>query len=67
MYERLKMHCLAGGDDYLAAHYGAAQVNTLARDGFSQRCPYLTRLFGNMTVTIDAESQWMSAVWFRIG
>lgn len=62
MNERLKMNYLAGGDDYFGPNYGAAQVNTVARGGFSQQCPNLARLFRNMTFTIAAENQLMSAV-----
>lgn len=53
---------LAGGDDYFGPDYGAAQVNTVARGGFSDECPNLTRLLRNMTFTIAAENQLMSAV-----
>lgn len=62
MNERLRMIYLAGGDKYFGPDYGAAQVNTVARGGFSAECPNLTRLFRNMTFTIAAENQLMSAV-----
>ncbi|WP_457788690.1 ABC transporter substrate-binding protein [Pseudomonas sp. PL-6] len=62
MNERLRMNYLAGGDDYFGPDYGAAQVNTVARGGFSDECPNLTRLLRNMTFTIAAENQLMSAV-----
>ena len=62
MSERLKMSYLAGGDDYFGANHGAAQVNTVARGGLSEQCPNLARLFRNMTFTISAENQLMSAV-----
>ncbi|UTH36951.1 ABC transporter substrate-binding protein [Pseudomonas sp. KHPS1] len=62
MNERLKMNYLSGGDDYFGPNYGAAQVNTVARGNFSQQCPNLARLFRNMTFTITAENQLMSAV-----
>lgn len=62
MNERLRMNYLAGGDDYFGPDYGAAQVNTVARGGFSGECPNLARLFRNMTFTIAAENQLMSAV-----
>lgn len=62
MNERLRMNYLAGGDDYFGPNYGAAQVDTVARGGFSQQCPNLAQLFRNMTFTIAAENQLMSAV-----
>lgn len=62
MNERLRMNYLSGGDDFFGPNYGAAQVNTVARGGFSSECPNLTRLFRNMTFTIAAENQLMSAV-----
>ncbi|WP_226945282.1 glycine betaine ABC transporter substrate-binding protein [Pseudomonas sp. EggHat1] len=62
MNERLKMSYLAGGDDYFGANHGAAQVDTLARGGLSEQCRNLARLFRNMTFTISAENQLMSAV-----
>lgn len=62
MNARLKMGYLAGGDDYFGPNYGAAQVNTVARGGFSQQCPNLAKLFRNMTFTIAAENHLMSAV-----
>ncbi|MFI8606869.1 ABC transporter substrate-binding protein [Pseudomonas sp. NPDC077649] len=62
MNERLRMHYLAGGDEYFGPDFGAAQVNTVARGGFSAECPNLTRLLRNMTFTIAAENQLMSAV-----
>lgn len=62
MNERLRMSYLSGGDDYFGPDYGAAQVNTVARGGFSAECPNLARLFGNLIFTIAAENQLMSAV-----
>ena len=62
MNERLKMSYLAGGDEYFGTNHGAAQVNTEARGGLSEQCPNLAWLFRNMTFTISAENQLMSAV-----
>lgn len=62
MSERLKMSYLAGGDDYFGANHGAAQVNTVARGGLSEQCANLARLLRNVTFTITAENQLMSAV-----
>ncbi|MBU3055265.1 ABC transporter substrate-binding protein [Pseudomonas indica] len=62
MNERLRMNYLSGGDKFFGPDYGAAQVNTVARGGFSDECPNLARLFRNMTFTIPAENQLMGAV-----
>lgn len=62
MNDRLRMFYLSGGDQYFGPNYGAAQVNTVARGGFSSECPNLARLFRNMTFTIAAENQLMSGV-----
>ncbi|PAU64087.1 glycine/betaine ABC transporter substrate-binding protein [Pseudomonas sp. PIC25] len=62
MNERLRMNYLSGGDKFFGPNYGAAQVNTVARGGFSDECPNLARLFRNMTFTIPAENQLMGAV-----
>ncbi|WP_061238484.1 glycine betaine ABC transporter substrate-binding protein [Ectopseudomonas composti] len=62
MNDRLKMFYLSGGDKYFGPNYGAAQVNTVARGGFTNDCPNLAQLFRNMTFTIAAENQLMSSV-----
>ena len=62
MNERLRMAYLSGGDAYFGPNNGAAQVNTVARGGFSKDCQNLTRLFTNMTFTIASVSGLMAAV-----
>lgn len=62
MNERLPMVYLSGGDDYFGPDYGAARVDTVAREGFAQECPNLARLFRNMTFTIEDENRLMLAV-----
>jgi len=62
MNERLRMAYLSGGDAYFGPNKGAAQVNTVARGGFSKDCQNLTRLFTNMTFTIASVSGLMAAV-----
>lgn len=62
MNERFRMSYLSGGDAYFGPDYGAAQVNTVARSGFSKECPNLTRLFSNMTFSIASVSELMANV-----
>lgn len=62
MNERLRMAYLSGGDAYFGPNNGAAQVDTVARGGFSKDCQNLTRLFTNMTFTIASVSGLMAAV-----
>lgn len=62
MNKRFRLSYLSGGDAYFGPNYGAAQVNTVARGGFSKDCQNLARLFSNMTFTIASVSELMSAV-----
>lgn len=62
MNERFGMSYLSGGDAYFGPNYGAAQVNTVARGGFSKDCQNLARLFTNMTFSIASVSELMASV-----
>jgi glycine betaine/proline transport system substrate-binding protein len=52
---------LSGGDAYFGPDYGGGEVYTLARAGFSQACPNLTRLFRQLKFSISDEDSIMAA------
>ena len=53
---------LADGDKYFGPNYGGAEVYTLARTGFSAKCPNLATLFHNLAFTVPMENQMMDKI-----
>jgi glycine betaine/proline transport system substrate-binding protein len=53
---------LSGGDKYFGANYGAASVYTVTRRGFSQDCPNLAKLLGQLTFDVGIENAIMGAM-----
>ncbi len=56
-----KLVYLSGGDAYFGPDFGGGQVYTLARAGYAQACPNVTRLFRQVTFTVAAEDAIMAA------
>jgi glycine betaine/proline transport system substrate-binding protein len=62
MNTKLKMTYLSGGEKAFGPNYGASDVFTVARKGFTDECPNLARLFGQFTFTVDMENQIMAGI-----
>lgn len=62
MNTRFKITYLSGGDAYFGPNYGGAEVYTLARTGWPEKCPNATTLFKNMKFNIDMENELMGAI-----
>ena len=50
MNTKYKMTYLSGGEKTFGANYGASEVFTVARKGFTEDCPNLARLLGQTAV-----------------
>lgn len=53
---------LSGGDDYFGPDYGGAEVNTLARSGWSETCPNAASFFGNLVFDLEMENVLMGRI-----
>lgn len=62
MNTKYSISYLSGGDAYFGADFGGAQVNTLARKGYSAACPNAAKLFSNLVFTVDMENELMGAI-----
>lgn len=62
MNNKLKIQYLSGGDDYFGANYGAAEVYTLARTGWSGECQNAAKFFKNLVFTVDIENALMDKI-----
>lgn len=52
----LKIAYLSGGDEEFGPDFGGASVHTLANKAWSEACPNLTKLFSQLTFTVDQEN-----------
>ncbi|MDR6234547.1 choline ABC transporter substrate-binding protein [Pseudomonas oryzihabitans] len=59
---RYKLAYLDGGDDYFGPHQGGATVYTLVRKGYTQQCPNVGKLLGNLVFTPAMENTLMDRV-----
>ncbi|MFD1744715.1 choline ABC transporter substrate-binding protein [Rhizobium helianthi] len=62
MNTQFKITYLSGGDAYFGANYGGAEVYTLARTGWSEKCPNAATVFRNMRFNIDMENELMGSI-----
>lgn len=62
MNSRFKITYLSGGDAYFGANYGGAEVYTLARTGWSEKCPNAAKLFTSMHFEIGMENELMGSI-----
>lgn len=53
------MKYLTGGDKFYGPDFGAATVSTQVRKGYSQECPNVARLLGNLKFDVDFENKGM--------
>lgn len=62
MNNQLKLHYLAGGDDWFGPDYGGATVYTNVRKGLTRECPNLGRLLANLKFSLAMENHLMEAI-----
>lgn len=62
MNNKLKIQYLSGGDDYFGANFGAAEVYTLGRTGWSAECPNAAKFFKNLVFNVDIENALMDKI-----
>jgi glycine betaine/proline transport system substrate-binding protein len=65
MNMRFDLHYLAGGDATFGPNFGGATIYTLTRRGYSNECPNVARLIGNLKFTLRGESEMMAAILDR--
>lgn len=53
----IDMRYLSGGADYFGPDQGGATVYTVVTDGYSERCPNVTRLLEQYAYTVEEQSQ----------
>jgi glycine betaine/proline transport system substrate-binding protein len=62
MNNQFQLTYLSGGDAYFGANYGGAEVYTLARTGWSAKCPNAATLFKNLKFDINMENTLMGSI-----
>jgi glycine betaine/proline transport system substrate-binding protein len=62
MNMRFELRYLTGGDAQFGPNFGGATVHTLARAGYLERCPNLSRVLHNLEFTPRGESEVMSLI-----
>ncbi len=62
MNTRLKIDYLSGGDAYFGPNYGGAEVYTLARTGWPEKCPNAATFFKNLVFSVDIENALMDKI-----
>jgi glycine betaine/proline transport system substrate-binding protein len=62
MNEKFKIEYLSGGDAYFGANFGGAEVFTLARTGWPEKCPNAAALFKNLKFEIGMENALMGSI-----
>lgn len=62
MNTKLPITYLTGADSYFGPNRGSTTVNTLARKGFSEDCPNLAKLFGQLKFSVDMENEIMGYI-----
>ncbi|EKJ97327.1 glycine/betaine ABC transporter substrate-binding protein [Bradyrhizobium lupini HPC(L)] len=62
MNEKIDIAYLSGGDAYFGPNFGGAEVYTLARTGWSEKCPNAAALFKNLKFDIAMENTLMGSI-----
>ena len=62
MNSNFELEYLAGGDEFFGPDFGGASVYTNVRKGYTQACPNVGKLLTNLTFTLAAENEVMSAI-----
>lgn len=61
MNTKLKMTYLSGGEKTFGANYGASEVYTVARKGFTDECPNVARLLSQTSFSVGLENEIMAS------
>ncbi|WP_454856018.1 choline ABC transporter substrate-binding protein [Rhizobium binxianense] len=62
MNEKFSIEYLSGGDAYFGPNFGGAEVYTLARTGWPEKCPNAAALFKNLKFEISMENSLMGSI-----
>ncbi len=62
MNTNIDLTYLAGGDAYFGPNFGSATVRTVTRKGYSEECPNVARLLGQLSFSVDMENRIMGAI-----
>jgi len=62
MNEKFSIEYLSGGDAYFGPNFGGAEVYTLARTGWSEKCPNAAALLKNLKFDISMENSLMGSI-----
>jgi glycine betaine/proline transport system substrate-binding protein len=62
MNEKFSIEYLSGGDAYFGPNFGGAEVYTLARTGWPEKCPNAATFFKNLKFEISMENSLMGAI-----
>jgi glycine betaine/proline transport system substrate-binding protein len=62
MNEKFSIEYLSGGDAYFGPDYGGAEVYTLARTGWPEKCPNAAALMKNLKFEIGMENALMGSI-----
>lgn len=62
MNEKIDIAYLSGGDAYFGPNFGGAEVYTLARTGWPEKCPNAAALFKNLEFDIGMENTLMGSI-----
>ena len=62
MNEQFPIEYLSGGDAYFGPNFGGAEVFTLARTGWPEKCPNAATLFKNLKFEISMENALMGSI-----
>jgi glycine betaine/proline transport system substrate-binding protein len=62
MNTNFEMAYLDGADDYFGPDFGGATVYSNTRSGFSEECPNVGALLGNLSFTLEMENQLMAEI-----
>ena len=62
MNVKYDMVYLTGGDDYFGPNFGGATVHTNVRAGYTQECPNVGKLLGNLKFDLKAENEMMGKI-----
>jgi glycine betaine/proline transport system substrate-binding protein len=62
MNEQFSIEYLSGGDAYFGPNFGGAEVFTLARTGWPEKCPNAATLFKNLKFDISMENALMGSI-----
>ena len=62
MNARFDLTYLSGGDDWFGPNFGGATVHTNVRSGYTEECPNVGTLLGNLVFSLQLENEVMGAI-----